>query len=295
MLAGAVADTLTRRSSQTGLAFPVSVGSAAAGRNWNLACSVHAQICFASTAKGVWLVKADPNSLRAGMLRHQLTCRRSAAELCPARRRAQCSLCWSCPCLRHLRQRCALNTHARHRLPPESLHLLAHRSMDPLQLQHIPILPEEARAMLFVLVTPLFEAPTAEMRAALPADVPLRDAVHNCSQGAALMAGIFTGALFAQAKSDSTCKRRAAKYHAACHAPDRGPYGRDAGCSAGRRASEGCSAQLLPRRCSHARYLCRHALCVSSKLTCAGGLRVWCAAPCFCVSSCGAGQQTATH
>ena len=39
-----------------------------------------------------------------------------------------------------------------------------HRSMDPLQLQHIPILPQEARAMLFVLVTPLFEAPTAEMR-----------------------------------------------------------------------------------------------------------------------------------
>ena len=48
--------------------------------------------------------------------------------------------------------------------PPISVDCeLVYRSMDPLQLQHIPILPQEARAMLFVLVTPLFEAPTAEM------------------------------------------------------------------------------------------------------------------------------------
>lgn len=45
----------------------------------------------------------------------------------------------------------------------------------------------------FVLVNPLFEAPTAQMRAALPREVQMTMAVRNCAAGGALIAGIASG------------------------------------------------------------------------------------------------------
>jgi homoserine kinase len=46
---------------------------------------------------------------------------------------------------------------------------------------------------MFVLVNPKFEAPTAEMRAVLPKQVPMAQVVNNCSMGATLVAGILEG------------------------------------------------------------------------------------------------------
>ena len=45
----------------------------------------------------------------------------------------------------------------------------------------------------FALVNPVFEAPTAAMRAALPPRVAFADAVHNAGAGGALVAGILAG------------------------------------------------------------------------------------------------------
>ena len=54
--------------------------------------------------------------------------------------------------------------------------------------------PSAAPAPLwFALVNPVFEAPTAAMRAALPPAVPFSDAVHNAGAGGALVAGILGG------------------------------------------------------------------------------------------------------
>lgn len=39
----------------------------------------------------------------------------------------------------------------------------------------------------FVLVNPKFEAPTAEMRAVLPKEVPMQQVVRNSSMGASLV------------------------------------------------------------------------------------------------------------
>lgn len=39
----------------------------------------------------------------------------------------------------------------------------------------------------FVLVNPVFQAPTAEMRAVLPAEVPMASAVHNCAMSGTLV------------------------------------------------------------------------------------------------------------
>jgi len=47
--------------------------------------------------------------------------------------------------------------------------------------------------LYFVLVNPVFEAPTAKMRAALPADVPFKSMVHNATHGGALVAAILAG------------------------------------------------------------------------------------------------------
>jgi len=47
-----------------------------------------------------------------------------------------------------------------------------------------------------VLVNPLFEAPTKQMRAALPRDVPFKSMIHNSTQGGALVAAILQGELF---------------------------------------------------------------------------------------------------
>lgn len=62
------------------------------------------------------------------------------------------------------------------------------RSCDPLDLQRLPFDGD----LWFVLVNPLFEAPTAEMRAVLPKQVPMASLVNNCAQGASLVAGILT-------------------------------------------------------------------------------------------------------
>lgn len=48
--------------------------------------------------------------------------------------------------------------------------------------------------LYFVLVNPLFEAPTKQMRAVLPRDVPFRSMIHNSTQGGALVAAILQGA-----------------------------------------------------------------------------------------------------
>ena len=47
--------------------------------------------------------------------------------------------------------------------------------------------------LFFALVNPVFEAPTAEMRAVLPALVPMSSAVSNCAAGGALVAAILLG------------------------------------------------------------------------------------------------------
>ena len=60
---------------------------------------------------------------------------------------------------------------------------LACRSCEPLDIQQL-LFPGELH---FVLVNPRFEAPTKEMRAALPKLVPMSATVTNCSQGASLV------------------------------------------------------------------------------------------------------------
>ncbi|KAG7670848.1 hypothetical protein Ndes2526A_g01375 [Nannochloris sp. 'desiccata'] len=62
------------------------------------------------------------------------------------------------------------------------------RSCDPLDLQRLPFEGD----LWFVLVNPKFEAPTAEMRAVLPKEVPMKSLVNNCAMGASLVAGILT-------------------------------------------------------------------------------------------------------
>jgi homoserine kinase len=54
-------------------------------------------------------------------------------------------------------------------------------------------LPSAPAPLWFALVNPVFEAPTAAMRAALPPSVPFKDAVHNAGAGGALVAGILAG------------------------------------------------------------------------------------------------------
>ena len=63
------------------------------------------------------------------------------------------------------------------------------RSCKPLDLQRLPF----AGDLWLVLVNPLFEAPTAEMRAVLPKEVPMAAVINNCAMGASLVAGILTG------------------------------------------------------------------------------------------------------
>ena len=61
--------------------------------------------------------------------------------------------------------------------------LLLCRSCEPLDVQQLPF-PGELH---FVLVNPKFEAPTAQMRAALPKMVPMSASISNCSQGGSLV------------------------------------------------------------------------------------------------------------
>ncbi|KAK9130464.1 hypothetical protein Sjap_010951 [Stephania japonica] len=65
------------------------------------------------------------------------------------------------------------------------------RSYHPLDL--IPLKFPDDKELFFVLVTPEFEAPTKEMRAALPAEVGMREHVWNCSQAGGLVAAVLQG------------------------------------------------------------------------------------------------------
>ena len=57
------------------------------------------------------------------------------------------------------------------------------RSCRPLDMQRLEF-PGE---LWFVLVNPCFQAPTAKMRAVLPAEVPMASAVHNCAMSGTLV------------------------------------------------------------------------------------------------------------
>jgi homoserine kinase len=48
-------------------------------------------------------------------------------------------------------------------------------------------LPFGGKELHFVLVNPLFEAPTAQMRAVLPKQVPMKSMINNCCQGGSLV------------------------------------------------------------------------------------------------------------
>ena len=57
------------------------------------------------------------------------------------------------------------------------------RNAQPLDIVQLPF----TGSVFFVLVNPKFEAPTREMRAALPADVPFRNMVSNSVAGGSLV------------------------------------------------------------------------------------------------------------
>ena len=65
------------------------------------------------------------------------------------------------------------------------------RSYEPFRLVQLPCPP--ALRLCFILVTPEFEAPTSNMRAALPKKVTLGNHVRNSSQAAALVAAVLLG------------------------------------------------------------------------------------------------------
>jgi homoserine kinase len=80
------------------------------------------------------------------------------------------------------------------------------RSYSP-TLQLLPLRYGGAPANLwFCLVTPVFEAPTREMRAALPKEISMKTHVANCAAGAGLVAGILGGdaAMLGAALGDDT-------------------------------------------------------------------------------------------
>ena len=60
----------------------------------------------------------------------------------------------------------------------------ARRSAKPLDLQRLQYAGAD---LWFALVNPLFEAPTAEMRAALPREVPMASQIHNAAMGGTLV------------------------------------------------------------------------------------------------------------
>ncbi|KAL6768721.1 hypothetical protein ACKKBF_B15920 [Auxenochlorella protothecoides x Auxenochlorella symbiontica] len=64
------------------------------------------------------------------------------------------------------------------------------RSCEPLDLQRLAF---PGGDVWFALVNPCFEAPTAEMRAALRSEVPMAELTRNCAAGASLVAGILLG------------------------------------------------------------------------------------------------------
>ncbi|KAJ8770308.1 hypothetical protein K2173_013262 [Erythroxylum novogranatense] len=78
------------------------------------------------------------------------------------------------------------------------------RSYDPLELMRLRF-PTE-KDLIFVLVSPNFEAPTKKMRAALPTEVGMSHHVWNCSQAGALVASILEGDLLGLGKALSADK-----------------------------------------------------------------------------------------
>ena len=64
------------------------------------------------------------------------------------------------------------------------------RSADPMDLQPLKYGGDE---LWFTLVNPVFECPTKEMRAALPAEVPFKDMINNSLYGGSLVASILAG------------------------------------------------------------------------------------------------------
>ena len=66
---------------------------------------------------------------------------------------------------------CCLPLLTSHLHPPAAFVPLRRRSCDPLDLQRLPF----AGDLWFVLVNPRFEAPTAEMRAVLRKEVPMKE------------------------------------------------------------------------------------------------------------------------
>ncbi|KAJ3691377.1 hypothetical protein LUZ61_020541 [Rhynchospora tenuis] len=65
------------------------------------------------------------------------------------------------------------------------------RSYEPVELLRLDF--PEGKELVFVLVSPEFEAPTMKMRAALPAEIGMKDHVKNSSQAAALVAAVLQG------------------------------------------------------------------------------------------------------
>jgi homoserine kinase len=78
------------------------------------------------------------------------------------------------------------------------------RSYDPLELMSLQF-PVE-KDLIFVLVSPDFEAPTKKMRAALPAEIGMSHHVWNCSQAGALVASVLQGDLVGLGKALSSDK-----------------------------------------------------------------------------------------
>ncbi|XP_023751301.1 homoserine kinase [Lactuca sativa] len=76
------------------------------------------------------------------------------------------------------------------------------RSYDPLELISLKFPPE--KNLFFVLVNPEFQAQTKKMRAVLPTEITMSDHVWNCSQAAALVAGVLQGDLVGFGKALSS-------------------------------------------------------------------------------------------
>ncbi|KAL9264440.1 Homoserine kinase-like protein [Drosera capensis] len=75
------------------------------------------------------------------------------------------------------------------------------RSYEPLDLVRVRF-PED-KELLFVLVSPEFEAPTKKMRAVLKGEVGMEHHVWNCSQAGALVAAVIVGDLVGFGKAMS--------------------------------------------------------------------------------------------
>ncbi|XP_050231669.1 homoserine kinase [Mercurialis annua] len=78
------------------------------------------------------------------------------------------------------------------------------RNYEPLDLMRLEF--PEGKDLVFVLVSPDFEAPTKKMRAALPTEIGMPHHVWNCSQAGALVASVLQGDLVGLGKALSNDK-----------------------------------------------------------------------------------------